>query len=385
LFVMKKMNIALSLVAVSVVTIISCNKELNHSGLQALTPNMTLLGGNYQSKNMMVNNAKADLGRVLFYDRALSANNAVSCGSCHAQSHGFAEARKVSTGFSNEVTNRNSIAIQNLGFGFDSATLIFNPNMSASVQHLFWDGRSKSVEDLMLRPIANHIEMGQDVALLAGKLNKLPYYKTLVQKAFSKEELDLEIIVHALTHFVASIRTNDSPVDDLTKVGNPNNLSPLALQGQSLFTSEQYNCISCHTSVFAGNIIEFGGSVYGGNDSNSNFAANIGLQGEDKGLGERTGKLSDMGSFKIPDLHNVALTSPYMHDGRFETLDEVLDHYSHGVANNAALDVRLKNPDGSAKVMNIPASDKQAIIAFLNALTSKKSLTEPLYADPFKK
>jgi cytochrome c peroxidase len=382
---MKKMNIALALVAVSVITIISCNKELNHNGLQSLTPNMSVLGGNYQSKNIMVNNAKADLGRVLFYDRSLSANNAVSCGSCHAQSHGFAEAKKVSTGFSNEITNRNSIAIQNLGLGFDSASLIFNPNMGQSVQHLFWDGRSKSVEDLMLRPIANHIEMGQDVTLLADKLNKLPYYKTLVQTAFNKDDLDLKNIVEALTHFVASIRTNDSPVDDMTKIGNANNLSPLAMQGQALFISEHYNCISCHTSVFAGSTIDFGGSVYGGLDSNSNFAANIGLQGEDKGVGERTGNTKDMGAFKIPDLHNVALTSPYMHDGRFETLDEVLDHYSHGIASSPALDVRLKNADGSAKVMNIKASDKQAIIAFLNALTSKKSLIEPLYADPFKK
>ncbi len=384
---MKKATIFSILTTGAAIAVISiaCNKN-NTVALQASTPKLPAAVYNYQSKNSRVNNHKATLGRVLFYDKNLSANGAVACGSCHKQSNGFADNAKVSTGFSNVETGRNSLAVQNLSLGGDSFINIdpitgkFN-----NIQHLFWDGRSKSVQDLMLRPVVNHIEMGQDINKLADKLNRLPYYAELSQNAYGSSQLTTTNIIEAMSQFVASIRTNDTPVDLFFTTGNKASLMGQALLGASLFTSAQYNCVSCHTSISAGQNIDFGGGVYGGgiDDSTRQFAANIGLSSTDNGIEEVSKRAADKGMFKIPDLHNVALTAPYMHDGRFNTLDDVLEHYSHGILPNANLDNRLKTANGAAKVMNIPDGDKRAIIAFLNSLTSTKSIGEPMYSNPF--
>lgn len=306
---------------------------------------------------------KATLGRVLFYDTRLSLNNSVSCGSCHKQAYGFSDNVALSRGFENKLTGRNSMGITNLQNG---AFAFANGGELGGT--LFWDGRENNIKSLVTKPISNHIEMGiADVSVLPGKLAALPYYQPLFEKAFGTGEVTVDRISEALYFFLISIRADNSRFESYQRgVGQ---LTAQEMSGFYLFNIT-YNCNNCHHI----------GGFYSGLDF-----MNIGLDynGKDKGKGAVTGKAADMGTFKVPDLHNVALTAPYMHDGRFNTLEEVLEHYSHGIKNDGTLDSRLK-VNGEPMRMNISAQDKQAIIAFLNTLTDYSTLTDPKFSNPFK-
>jgi cytochrome c peroxidase len=280
--------------------------------------------------------AQIHLGRVLFYEKSLSINNSVSCASCHKQQFAFADNVALSPGFENRLTKRNSIAIQNLTTG----GIFFEP------PPLFWDGREFDLASLISKPIANHIEMGMD-----NQENRLST---------------------SMASFLTLINSSKSRFDQSIISGSKEfDLSPIELRGKQLFQTT-YQCTNCHNP-----------SVGGYN--NSQFI-NIGLEVNttDKGRMNITNAGFDEGSFKVPDLHNVALTAPYMHDGRFKTLNEVLDHYSHGIQDNNNLSDRLRNNDGSTKKLNISEEDKSALIAFLNSMTDYTVLTNPLFSNPFK-
>lgn len=308
--------------------------------------------------------AQIHLGRVLFYEKSLSINNSVSCASCHKQQFAFADNVALSPGFENRLTKRNSIAIQNLTIG----GIFFEP------PPLFWDGREFDLASLISKPIANHIEMGMDnQEQLIDKLNALPYIQELVQKAYGEnEKLDMNRLSTSMASFLTLINSSKSRFDQSIISGSKEfDLSPIELRGKQLFQTT-YQCTNCHNP-----------SVGGYN--NSQFI-NIGLEVNttDKGRMNITNAGFDEGSFKVPDLHNVALTAPYMHDGRFKTLNEVLDHYSHGIQDNNNLSDRLRNNDGSTKKLNISEEDKSALIAFLNSMTDYTVLTNPLFSNPFK-
>ncbi len=380
-----------------VLGIFACSKSLTVIGNEQLVLPETPY--DYTAENPKVENHKATLGRVLFYDKQMSKNNSVSCASCHKQSAGFADNTSVSVGLENKKTERNTPAIQNLSVeSFDSLLFTTNGNinfinMAPSFQPLFWDARESNLTTLMLQPVTNHIEMGiTNVDDLVSKLNKIDYYKPLVQKAYGKNELSREDISEALANFNASIRTAKTVFDKVVnKELSPQDLKPNELLGMQLFTSEQYNCSGCHKSVMAGPMIASGGSAYGGDNTNggaidiASFSSNIGLDnaGADNGIGQVSGAASLNGSFRIPDLHNVALTAPYMHDGRFATLEEVIGHYSHNIIGSANLDSRLKNANGTPKQLNINETDKKALIAFLNTLTCKEVTTDVKFSNPF--
>jgi cytochrome c peroxidase len=342
---------------------------------------------NFISNNFNINNKVATHGRILFYDNHLSLNNSVSCASCHKQQFAFADNSALSTGFANVKTLRNTPPIQNIRFNNFSAT---KPLISGE-QNLFWDGREKNLNKLAFAPIANHIEMGiTDYIKLAIKLNELPYYKSLSKSAFGQDELTPINISIALAQFCASIRAVNSRVDreELNFNNAETNLSALENAGKNLFIGAKYNCVSCHTSVLAAGSILGGGGVYNSFTNNGTpikITANIGLDlvDKDKGIQNISLHKLDEGVFKIPDLHNVALTAPYMHDGHFKTLEEVLNHYSKGINQNANLDERLKNSNGTPKKLDINEADKKAIIAFLKALTDNQTITEPAYSNPF--
>lgn len=330
------------------------------------------------------NNHLSTLGRVLFYDRQLSVNNSMSCNTCHKQSLAFADNVAFSKGFENVLTSRNSMPIQNLQpsiFGIGGGIMIEGdinslprPNDSfVGVRSvLFWDGRENNLQSMVMKPVANHVEMGiRDMNKLTRKLSDIPYYKDLFQKAYGTEEITTERIAEALSSFLINITSGNTKMDH--SLTGKAQLTSLELQGQHLFKTV-YDCNACHQ------VQSTHGYLFAGTFSN------IGLDAQyaDPGLETVTRRASDAGKFKIPSLRNVALTAPYMHDGRFATLDEVISHYSHGIEDHPNLDPRLRDENGKPLQMNIPEQDKKAIIAFLHTLTDYEMINDVRFSNPFK-
>lgn len=339
----------------------SCNKFKNTPLQTAYLPEeIPDYGSGDQQLNEMTH-----LGRVLFYDPALSKNNTISCASCHKQAYAFADNASLSTGFENHKTKRNSIAIQNIGFDAFGGPFFGNTAF-------FWDGRESKIESLISKPISNHVEMGMDDhdALLT-KLNARNYISQLSFKAFGDKELNMANLSAAMVKFLQLLNTQ-SKFDVIMGMNVPTaSFTAQELRGKSLFMTT-YQCTNCHHPA---------PGVY----SNFGDFVNIGLDASsvDEGRKNITQLPSDEGRFKIPDLHNVAITAPYMHDGRFKTLNDVLNHYSHGIQPNNNLDPRLMK-DGQPLRMNISEQDKEDIIAFLNTMTDYKLMTNSLFSNPFK-
>lgn len=328
-------------------------------------------GFSFNQNNPQITDHGATLGRVLFYDPQLSLNNSISCGSCHHQDKAFSDGKAFSTGFAGEVTPRSSMAIINAGFN----------------QNLFWDSRVQNVFQLATKPIQNHIEMGMEsMERLKSKLSKIDYYQPLFTNAFGSPEITEEKIGNALSQFVCSITAADSKFDQLAL--NPNVLTSEERQGMDLFFSARTNCSRCHAAPnFAAP--DFVGGEYGGGtiikDPNGGLlfedlrgGANNGLtiNYNDEGMGK--------GKFRIPSLRNIALTAPYMHDGRFATLNEVVDHYNSGIVNHPDLDNNLKDANGAPLRMNLNIQEKRALIAFMNSLTDQTTMVDPKWSNPFK-
>lgn len=301
-----------------------------------------------------VTNAGATLGRVLFYDPRLSLNNLVACASCHLQERGFADPKQFSEGFQGAFTTRNSMHIV---------------NPSLSVAGMFWDEREATVRELTLKPVQNHIEMGmENLATLTTKLSRIKEYPELFKKAYGSEVVTTERVSDALTQFLRSMVSWDSKYDRAS--GQNNNfasLSPLEQRGKAIFFDwDKGRCVSCHRDP------TFGAQYYGG-------GANIGLEMtyRDNGKGN--------GQFKVPSLRNVELTAPYMHDGRFNSLEDVVEHYNSGIKSHPNLNWELRG-DGSssARKLNLSAYDKQALVAFMKTLTDQTYTTAQKYSSPFQ-
>ena len=328
-------------------------------------------------------NAVSTLGRVLFYDRQMSLNNSISCASCHKQSAGFADNQQFSRGFEGRLTTRNSMPVQNLVSFSGVFDVMPNSPSFGFGTHFFWDGREQNLQNLVLQPVGNHIEMGiSDINALTQKLSALPYYSTLFQDAFGSAEITSDRISIAISTFASAINTNNTKFDlynrsrfdpDFVAALSQPVFNSLETEGFLLF-QDKYDCNSCH-QVQSPNGYQMAGTF-----------ANIGLDNEyaDVGLQNVTGKVEDAGKFKIPSLRNVAFTAPYMHDGRFKTLEDVIGHYSEGLANHPNLDPKLKDESGNARSMNITAHERDAIIAFLHTLSDESVITDPKFSNPFK-
>jgi cytochrome c peroxidase len=342
----------------------------------------------YQYYSGASNDYIPTLGRVLFYDSRLSANNSVSCASCHKQASAFADNSQFSRGFAGEVTLRNSMPIQNLannGFFLGGPMVFFSDTSTFPLNSvpLFWDGRETLVEAQVLRPITNHIEMGMDIKGLILKLSQLGEYAPLFRNAYGDSVVTEERISAALSRFISSIKSNQTKFD-LYQQGKAQ-LTAAEQVGFSLFLNK-YNCNNCHqlmpTFIIRGDLVT--GDSLGGYVPAQQFL-DIGLDAAPRDIGRAdfTGNASDIGRFKIPTLRNVALTAPYMHDGRFATLNEVIEHYSTGISASPNLDpVLVKN--GLPRQMMISEGEKQSIIAFLNTLTDYQMITDPKFSSPFK-
>ena len=297
----------------------------------------------------------------------MSINNTIACGSCHLQSKAFSDIGDLSGGFKGTKTTRNSMSIA-------------NPLLTTN---LFWDSRSKSLMDMVLKPVQNHIEMGmEDLNFLASKLQKTEYYPALFKKAFNTEGVTEEKINTALMQFLASMVTHDSKFD--TGIKNKfSNFNTLELAGKDLFMSERLSCTKCHTGVnFSLGDDQSFDNPYGGGGGSSNSGpqgtANIGLDMVYKDNGRGDGK------FKIPSLRNIELTAPFMHDGRFKTLEQVVEHYNSGIQAHPNLDANLKDNTGAPRHLNLTPIEKTALIAFLKTLTDNVYTTDVKYSDPFR-
>jgi cytochrome c peroxidase len=306
----------------------------------------------------------ATLGRVLFYDPILSRTNTVSCASCHHQSAGFADVNQFSKGFDGELTSRNASSIANL-YNYEA---------------FFWDGRETDLNRMAVAPISNHIEMGLDQPdVLVRKLRAAEYYEPLFTKAFGTSGITEAKIGHALAQFLHSIITEKAPTDQLNGGGwsQPSNVATVFPDSKVQLGAELFfenDCGSCHVRSFRNDFMNNEMSIF----------ANIGLDiiSADPGL-LLNGQATHL--FKVPDLHNVALTAPYMHDGRFKTLREVVDHYSDNIQASPQLSWELNNPvNGSPKRLNLSDTQKEALVAFLEQFTDSSLANDPKFSNPFE-
>jgi len=261
------------------------------------------------------NNEAATLGRVLFYDAQLSKNNSIACASCHQQSKAFADGNDLSQGFGGKLTNRNSMAFSNLAVN----------------NNFFWDSRQSFMSNLVTEPVTNHIEMGmENMDDLIAKLQKISYYPELFEKAYGVPTIDEARFANSISQFIASISSTETAFDRALE-DDFESYSEMEKLGMAIFFSDKAQCSSCHS----------GANFAADDSSNGEYrttagTANIGLDlvYDDNGKNE--------GQFKIPSLRNIALTAPYMHDGRFESLREVINHYNHNVKPHDNLDDKLR-------------------------------------------
>lgn len=322
----------------------------------------------------------ATLGRVIFYDKSISKDGSISCASCHEQTLGFADDRAVSEGVEDNETDRNSLALG----AFVSFRRYYNMVIGGGARAgFFWDEGAPQLEVQAKATIENKKEMGMDLGELVDRLQGIDYYQPLFRAAFRRDNaIDEDNIAFAVSEFVNSIISAEAKFDQ----AHPNNTSPNQLQadwsgftamenrGKNLFVD---NCSSCHGfSLSPAFAFMSGVAQTVGNNG-------LDLEYEDNGVGERSSLMADNGKFKIPLLRNVEVTGPYMHDGRFETLEEVIDFYSEGIQNHDNLDQKLRGSDGKAKQMNFSNQEKQDLIAFLHTLTDDAMMSAERFSDPF--
>lgn len=303
--------------------------------------------------NNPITNEGATLGRVLFYDTRLSANNTISCASCHQQSHSFSDPDALSTGFAGGLTARNAMSLADARY--------FQPGT------FFWDERAATLEDQVLQPIQNSVEMGLTLDEMVAKLQATSFYPPLFEQAFGTPEINSERVSLALSQFVRAMVSYEAKYD-VGVASNFSNFTPQENLGRQLFNGRG-NCNACHrTDAFV-----------------AEESTNNGLDAvtTDAGLGGITGNPADNGKFKVPSLRNIEVTGPYMHDGRFSTLAEVVEFYNSGVQPHPNLDPRLRTPNSQPRRLNLTNTEKAALVAFLQTLTDDSFIHDPKFSNPF--
>lgn len=307
------------------------------------------------------------LGRVLFYDKTLSVNKSISCASCHQQEHGFSDTKVLSKGFNNGNTGRHSMSLVNARY---------YPN-----RRFFWDERAATLEQQVLQPIQDAVEMGLRLDTLINRLNAAAHYPVLFEKAFGDKTINSDRVSKALSQFVRSIvsyqtkfDTGFAAVPPGANIGNTTfpNFTDGENRGKALFFSPALACASCHgTPTFTGP-----------NAQNNGLDATF----TDFGVGGVNGNPADNGKFKVPSLKSIELTAPYMHDGRFATLEQVIEHYNSGVqANpNLAPQLRIPPPGMGVKRLNLSQQQKDDLLAFLKTLTDRTISADVRFSNPFK-
>ena len=302
------------------------------------------------------------LGRYLFWEKNLSADGTQSCGSCHLPEHGFSDPNQFSTGITGAQGNRQSMALVNLGWAYN----------------YFWDGRSRTLEEQVLEPIINPIEMNNtwDAALDALRSN--PIYSQMFYAAYGSNDITRDKAAKAMASFLRTMISANSKFD--RERAGQYSFSLLEETGFNLFLTEGglnpntgqpwggADCFHCHGP--AG--MQIGDYLMHNNGLDAQFQS-------DPGLAAVTANPLDSGRFKTPTLRNIELTAPYMHDGRFATLNEVIAHYNTGGQVSTTIDPFMEAAGGGLFLDEV---DELAIIAFLKTLTDTSFINNPAFSDP---
>ena len=288
------------------------------------------------------------LGRKLFYEKRLSGNNSLSCAGCHSQAHGFSDSSRYSVGIDGLRGNRQAMSVFNLAW--DNA--------------FFWDGRSATLEKQAHDPVVNPIEMNAKWPDVIRKLQNDPHYPALFKRAFGTSIIDSQLVTKAIAQFERSIVSFKSRYDRYVYGNDTTAFNASEKRGQLIF--ENSSCFHCHADFLL---------------TDNSFRNNgLPFDPSDPGLGAVTGKAEDMGKFKVTTLRNIAYTAPYMHDGRFKTLEEVVEHYNSGISFGVPnLDPFLITATSG---MGLSAQQKADLVAFLKTMTDESLLTNPAYAKP---
>jgi len=289
--------------------------------------------------------ARIELGKKLFYDTILSADQSLSCASCHAQTLAFSDGKQKSIGFNHELADRNSMPLINLAWS----------------NAFFWDGGVSSLELQVLKPLTSPNEMNLPVEHAISRLNADKTYKKLFKKAYGTDP-DANTLFKAIASFERTLISGNTKFDAYFYRKDATVFNESELRGYKLFfAGEKVHCGSCHSGI---------------NLTNNTFQNNgLYLEYPDQGRYRITGKESDKGKFKVPTLRNIALTSPYMHDGSLATLDEVIDHYNTG---------GVSHPNKSEHVhihkgMKLTIQDKKDLVNFLHTLTDIEFITNAAF------
>lgn len=290
------------------------------------------------------------LGRKLFYEEALSDDYSMSCASCHQQAHAFTDPRRFSEGTNGALGGRNSMAVQ-------------NPLWS---HVFFWDGRAASLEMQAFAPVTNPVEMRNTWPVVEQRLRMLPEYPELFRRAFGTDRIDSVRVVMAIAQFERTFLSFNSRFDRYHFGGDSSALNEQEERGRVLFFNDA-QCSQCHAlPLFEDHALR-----------------NIGLDFSppDGGLAEVTGLANDRGKFKVNSLRNIELTAPYMHDGRFATLEQVMRFYADSVVLNAPnLDIHMGA--WTSGVMDLDEQDQADLVAFMRTLTDQGFVTNPALSDP---
>ena len=302
-----------------------------------------------------------ELGRMLFYETMLSRDDSQSCASCHRQEHAFTD------------TARFSLGVEGLP-GKRQAMSVFN--MAWNTNEFFWDGRAHLLRDQAILPIQDELEMDETLENVIQKLSDSKTYRDQFTRVYGSDEITVDKLAKALEQFMMSIVSYDSKFDRW-KAGLVE-LTESEERGMMLYNTE-YNeffpefsgadCAHCHGGA------NFENDLYMNNglDSEADFT--------DLGRENVTMDIADRAKFKVPSLRNIELTAPYMHDGRFNTLEEVIEHYDNGIHPSPTLDFALLATTNTG--LRLDDQDKQDLINFLKTLTDESLLTDERYSDPF--
>ncbi len=303
------------------------------------------------------------LGRMLFYETKLSKSNQISCASCHQQKLAFTDGKQFSVGEGGSLTRRNSMSLANLLW----------------VRSLFWDGRVGSLEEQAIFPLTDPHEMGQSMNEAIEKLNHTTNYPVLFKFAFGTSEITTARITKAIAQFERTLISSDSRYDKYLK--GEYLPTEQELRGLNLFMSRPRpednvrgaNCGHCHgTPKLFKELFHNNG---------------LDIIAQDMGRMEITGQEIDRGRFRVPTLRNIALTSPYMHDGRFNGLEEVLDHYNEHIQQSETLSPFISEATNAinGKSLLLTDTEKTDILAFLHMLTDSTFINNPEFSDPHEK
>ncbi|MDN5213147.1 cytochrome c peroxidase [Fulvivirgaceae bacterium BMA12] len=299
----------------------------------------------YTFENNPITKEGFELGKKLFFDPILSRDKSVSCNNCHQQSRAFADSplHPTSIGVDNRVGIRNAPPLANLAF----------------MQEFFWDGGVTHLDFVPINAIESDVEMDETLVNVVKKLNEHDEYPLLFEKAFGVKEITSPFMLHAISQFTAMMVSAGSRYDKYVLEGTA--LSNEEMAGMKLFEKK---CATCHSGEL------FSDFSYRNNGLNDSFG--------DLGRGRITEDEADHGKFRVPSLRNAELTAPYMHNARFLTLEEVLDHYDGGMVDSPTLDPLFKDGDQVVGI-SLTTEEKTSIIAFIKTLTDRDFIAEPKF------